>query len=89
MKRLIAISSAGMLAVISLGTAACGSGDEPAATPDVAAEPATDVVAQCLALAAKEEWNAALTPCTDASKLQPDDLRIKHAIAQARAAAGM
>ena len=54
---------------------------------DVAASAQEDPAAQCLALAAKKDWSAALTPCMTAAKANPDDLRIKHAVQQAQAAA--
>lgn len=58
-------------------------------TPDVAAPPpAGDAVTRCLALAAQQKWTEALDPCTQASTERPTDLRIKHAVQQAQAAAG-
>lgn len=58
-----------------------------APTPDVAAAP-QDAVTRCLALAAQQKWSEALDPCTQAAKERPTDLRIKHAVQQAQAAAG-
>lgn len=57
------------------------------APADVAAPP-QDPVQRCLSLAAQQKWNEALDPCTQAAGQHPDDLRIKHAVQQARAAAG-
>ena len=57
-----------------------------AETPDVAAPP-QDAAKQCLALAAQQKWSEALDPCRQAAKEQPTDLRIKHAVQQAEAAA--
>jgi len=54
---------------------------------DVAAGAGGDAVTRCLGLAAKEQWIDALDPCTEASNKNPDDMRIKHAVQQARAAA--
>lgn len=55
---------------------------------EVTAGSGADAVARCLALAAKEQWSDALAPCSEAAQAKPDDLRIKHAVQQARAAAG-
>lgn len=55
---------------------------------DVSAGGGSDSIAQCLDLAARQAWNEALDPCTAAAKQKPDDLRIRHAVQQARAAAG-
>jgi len=60
--------------------------DAPAETPPVAAAPA-DATKQCLALAAQQKWSEALEPCTQAAKDHPTDMRIKHAVQQAQAAA--
>lgn len=84
-------------------TLACGGGEDeiasqapadagkaPAASakmPDVSAAP-QDPVKECLALAAQQRWSEALDPCTQAAKARPTDLRIKHAVQQAQAAAG-
>jgi len=54
---------------------------------DVAAGAGGDAVTRCLGLAAKKQWSDALEPCTEAANKNPDDLRIKHAVQQARAAA--
>ena len=62
---------------------------------DAAGETVTDAVEaveassvkQCLELAAKKNWSDALAPCTEAAKEMPDDLSIKHALQQAKAAA--
>jgi hypothetical protein len=64
-----------------MGEAAGGS-----ALDDVAAG-AESAAARCLSLAAKKQWSDALSPCTEAANANPDDLRIKHAVQQAQAAA--
>lgn len=58
----------------------------PEKTPDVAAAP-EDATKRCLALAAQQKWSEALDPCTQAAKDHPTDLRVKHAVQQAQAAA--
>jgi hypothetical protein len=58
-----------------------------AEAPVVAATP-DDASKQCLALAAQQKWSEALEPCTKAAEQYPTDLRIKHAVQQAQAAAG-
>lgn len=60
---------------------------EESETADVAAS-AGDAVQSCLALAAQMKWSEALDPCTQAAAEAPTDLRIKHALQQAQAAAG-
>jgi len=60
----------------------------PAAPEPAAAAPAEeDAKTRCLALAAQMKWSEALDPCTQAAKAHPTDLRIKHAVQQAQAAA--
>lgn len=54
---------------------------------DVAAGAGGDAITTCLGFAAKEQWSEALAPCTEAANKNPDDLRIKHAVQQAQAAA--
>jgi len=57
------------------------------ALQDVAAGAGGDAITRCLGLAAKKQWSDALEPCTEAAQKNPDDLRIKHAVQQAQAAA--
>ena len=58
---------------------------------DVVEEAAEEVkesaVAKCLELAAAKNWTDALEPCTKAAEEKPDDLGIRHALQQAKAAA--
>jgi hypothetical protein len=54
---------------------------------EVAAATKSDPIARCLELAAAMNWGEALAPCTEAAKQKPDDLRIRHAVQQAQAAA--
>lgn len=81
----------------------CGQSEEPtAATPpsptasepvrpsaDVAAPtaPTPSAVDTCVRLADQRAWGDALEPCTEAAQQRPDDLRIRHALQQAQAAA--
>jgi hypothetical protein len=74
-------------AVADTPPAAAPSAEAPAEPPAVAAA-AEDASKHCLALAAQMKWGEALEPCTQAAKQYPTDLRIKHALQQAEAAAG-
>ena len=74
-------------------TAARPTPTSPAAPSPIAPIPAapsgaeSDVVTECRALAAKQEWQSALDPCTRAAAELPDDLGIRHTLQQAQAAA--
>lgn len=76
----------------SAATARSPGGTEQAAAPDVAARgaPSTpSAVETCIELADRQAWGEALDPCTRAAQERPDDLRIRHALQQAQAAASV
>ena len=99
MKKWIALAFAACIAAAVMG---CGSGEDtetaaqeaatdvPKAAESVVSERVPDAddkaSAQCLKLAARKEWAEALEPCIEATQEKPRDLRIKHALQQARAA---
>jgi hypothetical protein len=57
------------------------------AVEEAAEEVKESAVAKCLELAAAKNWTDALEPCTKAAEEKPDDLGIRHALQQAKAAA--
>jgi hypothetical protein len=71
----------------STGAAAQKMGEAAGSALDDVAAGAESAAARCLSLAAKKQWSDALSPCTEAANANPDDLRIKHAVQQAQAAA--
>ena len=103
MKRSKSLSGASLAVAGAVFFIGCGSGEEPsvamgkspgeteqAEAPDVAAPGApstSSAVETCIELAGRQAWGEALDPCTRAAQQQPDDLRIRHALQQAQAAA--
>ena len=72
----------------ALTDAADSAKDAATSAVDDAVETVEDSpVKRCMELAAEKNWADALAPCTEAAKEMPDDLGIKHALQQAKAAA--